>query len=237
MCFGVRSFRAMTARRTIAFVAALASFSPASALEKCVSADGKISYSEQPCAVGSKRAAIGHGTAAVGASPGGALPRSAAPTKVQVNYYDVQGSDFRSLLAALNALDEFHGHADWKLAYTYRSRTGAGGCSVESVDTTLELSMTLPRWTPTAATPGDLSSRWERYLEALRTHEEGHLEHGRSFETALKAAFAGMSALNCAALDAAARSRYGQMLEQYRARDVEYDRRTGHGKTQGAEFR
>lgn len=160
-----------------------------------------------------------------------------AAAQVQVDYYDVQGRDFNSLLAALNARGEFHGRADWKLAYTYRSRAGAGKCGVESVRTTLELRLTLPRWTPPPGTAPDLPGRWERYLAALRTHEEGHLDNGRSFETALNAAFAGMSAPDCAALDAALREHYGRLLEQYRARDVDYDRRTGHGRAQGAWFR
>ena len=46
-----------------------------------------------------------------------------------------------------------------------------------------------------------------------------------------------MTAPDCPALDAAVRARHGHMQQEYQQRDLDYDRRTGHGKTQGAEFR
>jgi hypothetical protein len=68
---------------------------------------------------------MGRGTMS-GAPAGGAVAAAQAPpAQVQVNYYDVQGNDFNSLLAALNARGTFHGRADWKLSYRFRSRMGA----------------------------------------------------------------------------------------------------------------
>jgi hypothetical protein len=43
-----------------------------------------------------------------------------------------------------------------------------------------------------------------------------------------------MSAASCPALDSAVSARFQQLLQQYQARDREYDARTQQGKTQGA---
>ena len=113
----------------------------------------------------------------------------------------------------------------------------AGGCKVDSLATTLVLKMTLPRWTAPAGADADLRRRWERYVAALQMHEEGHVENARLFEKALKAELGAMTAPNCPALEAAVQARHGHMQQEYRQRDLDYDQRTGHGRTQGAEFR
>jgi len=179
---------------------------------------------------------MGRGTMA-GAPSGGAAAAFAPPAQVKVNDYDVQGSDFNSLLGALNARGAFHGRADWKLSYRFRSQAGPGGCAVSSIETDLDLQMTLPRWTPPAGVSGDLASRWDRYVAALRLHEEGHLDHGRGAEKAFRAAASAATAADCGSLDRALRERFSQLIADYQGRDREYDRRTEHGKLQGAFFR
>lgn len=158
----------------------------------------------------------------------------AQPAATKFSYYDVRGGDVKSLLAALNARGPHHGRTDWKLSYKFSWRQGAGVCRAESVSTGLELVMTLPRWSASAGATADLASRWERYVTALRLHEEGHLEHGRGAERDFKAAAASLSAPDCAALDLAMRERFASILSDYQARDKAYDARTEHGKLQGA---
>ncbi|MGQ0510078.1 MAG: DUF922 domain-containing protein [Betaproteobacteria bacterium] len=164
-----------------------------------------------------------------------AVPHALA--QVHVNYYEVQGSDFNSLLGALNARGAFHGRADWKLSYRYQTRMAAGGCGVSSLTTDLDLQMILPRWSPPAGVKGDLVSRWERYMAALRLHEEGHLDHGRGAEKEFIALATAMTASDCASLDRALRDRFSKLIADYQARDRDYDKRTEHGRTQGAWFR
>lgn len=216
---------------------ALASGQAAFAQHKCVSPEGRVTYGERPCVPGSMPGAIGRGTLS-GTTTGGTLAAAyAPPAQVKLNYYDVQGNDFESLLGALNARGTFHGRADWKLSYRFQSRMGPGGCIVSSIRTDLDLQMTLPRWAPPAGVSGDLVSRWERYMAALRLHEEGHLEHGRDAEKEFKALASAMTGADCGSLDRALRDRFLKLIAEFQARDVEYDRRTEHGKSQGAFFR
>jgi len=72
------------------------------------------------------------------------------PADVQLSYYDVEGSDQASLLAALNARGATQGQASWKLSYQYVPKRDMRECAVGSVSAKLELGMTLPRWTPLA---------------------------------------------------------------------------------------
>ena len=227
----------MHVARALSFLALLLAPLPPAALEKCVSPDGRISYGEQACAAGSKRAPLGRGASSVVGAPGAASSAYAPPAEVKVDYYEVQGGDYHSVLRSLLSGREFAGRTDWKLSYRYEKGMDAGGCKVRSVTTKLELGMSLPRWMPPPGAPADLIGRWERFMAALRMHENGHVQNARQLEGEAKRALSALSSSNCGALDAALRARFDQMLEQGRARDRDYDERTGHGKAQDAVFR
>jgi predicted secreted Zn-dependent protease len=176
-----------------------------------VGADGKVNYSDRPCPAGAKRTAVGGDSSMAGA---------------QIEYYDVQ------------APGGHQGHTSWNMSYTYRSRSApGGGCGVESVTTKLDLKVKLPRWSQTAGTSSELAGRWDRYLDALRVHENGHLQTGRDLENNFKRAASGIVTAECGALDAALRTSFDSLLRQANQRDKDYDAQTGHGATQGAVFR
>lgn len=169
-----------------------------------------------------------------------APPAICAPiADAQVEYYDVEGRDAGALLASLNARSGggFHGTGTWYLSYQFRTRAAPGGCAVDELTTKLDLKLRLPRWSPPSNAAPGLAASWERYINALRAHEDGHLQTGRDFETAFRRAASGISAPDCGAVDAALRARFDAMLEQARQRDRDYDARTSHGATQGAVFR
>jgi len=141
------------------------------------------------------------------------------PADVQLSYYDVEGGDQASLLAALNTRGATQGQASWKLTYQYAPKRGARECAVGTVSTKLELGMTLPRWTPPRGTPPDLIARWERFLKALVAYQNGRLDNARDLERELGPALsAAPPAANCAALDAAVKERYAALEEQTRAK-------------------
>ena len=260
----------MRAARTFLFLLPallLAPLPPAAAVEKCVSPQGKVTYTEQDCPAGWKSQTIRgapqasgatSGGAAAGSAPpagGGSVPTAkpgapatgkapsttaavagAAPRGVTLLFYDVQGSDFETLLAALNANGGFHAKAEWKLAYTYVPKRAGRACSANPVSTQLDLSMTMPRWTPPPGASPALFARWQRYTAALRKHEEGHLQIGRDFEDSLKRS---LTVINerCEQLEARVKGIFDLLLEKHRKLDADYDRETAHGRTQGAEFR
>ena len=238
----------------------------AGAVEKCVDANGKISYLDV-CPAGSTRAPAktdeqlipkpGAGTTVIkpefkptpepatgpvkvepippppppAAAPAPAAPAAAAapaavipepPADVQLTYYDVEGTDQASLIAALNARGAAQGQASWKLSYQYVPRRNARQCVVGKVSTKLELGMTLPRWSPPAGTAPELIGRWERFLATLIAHQNARLDHARELERALGPALAALEpARDCAALDAEVKARYAELEAQTNARAQE----------------
>jgi predicted secreted Zn-dependent protease len=193
------------------------------ALEKCVSADGKVTYSDHGCAAGAKRTSVG---------------TDASMSDAQIEYYDVEGRDQGSLLGSVNAHSGGqHGYATWFLSYQFQTRSMPGGCGVGSLTTKLELKVRLPRWSPPPDAAPGLASSWQRYLNALLVHENGHLQTGRDFEAGFKRAAASLSAPNCGAVSAALRASFETLLSQAQQRDRDYDAQTSHGATQGAVFR
>jgi predicted secreted Zn-dependent protease len=141
------------------------------------------------------------------------------PADVRLSYYEVQGADQASLLAALNASGAKHGQASWKLTYEYVPKRGMRECAVGSVSTKLELGMTLPRWTPPGGTPQELIARWERFLKALVAHQNARLDPARELERSLGTTLTSLEpARDCAALDSAVKERYATLEEQAKAK-------------------
>ena len=225
--------------------------SPAAALEKCVGADGKISYVDV-CPPGTTRtpsktdeqliprpapgttilkpeiqpipAPPPRAPAAVKPSPPPppAAVLPAAPADVQITYYDVEASDRASLVAALNARGSDLVRSSWTLAYQYRPGRELGRCVVGAVTTKLELAMTLPRWSPPPGTPQDLVERWRRYVSALMSYQNTRLDRAREFERAVKPALAAVPpAENCDVLDVEVYEVYAALQREEKARDVE----------------
>jgi predicted secreted Zn-dependent protease len=223
---------------------------PAAALEKCVDAEGKISYVDRcpsgtrapsktdeqlvptprpapkvtrpevepkpPAAPPQPAAPQQPAAPAAQAIPAKPVPLvRAAPSDVQVSYYDVQGSDHASLLSALNARGAGHAQSSSKFSYQYLPRRETGRCKVGSITTKLELAMTLPRWAPPPEAPQELVERWTRYVNALMSFENTRLEQARELERALKPALLGVpAAADCATLDKAVNARYDALRQE-----------------------
>ena len=152
------------------------------------------------------------------AVPGAPAPiLQGPPADVKLEYYEVQGTDQASLVQALNAHPGGHASSSWNLSYQYQPRRDKGQCGVGAVSTKLDLAMTLPRWTPPAGASLDLVERWEKYVNALASHENARLERAREMDRALKPALQALPmAPDCAQLDAQVQKRYAELQEESR---------------------
>jgi predicted secreted Zn-dependent protease len=80
-----------------------------------------------------------------------------------------------------------------------------------------------------------LQTEWDRFIGALWVHERGHAEHGIRAANDIKAKLEGLPPeANCEAAGARANAAAQEILAQYAGIDVDYDRQTEGGKTQGA---
>lgn len=176
-------------------------------------------------------------------------PAAAGPATARVSitgseqYYDIDGSSAGALregIARLGPKDESGKSLDaltvWDLQWTYKPVPGAPGdssCTLSDLKVTLNVTVTLPRWTPPTTAPASLRQTWRTYLEHVKVHEAGHRAIAERNARDLFKALTPLRARTCPSLDALA-SRTGEdIVADGRARNRAYDVETKHGQTQG----
>ncbi len=179
---------------------------------------------------------------------GGAAFTTPAPAEVQSNarveHYDVRGATAAQLRTEMSARGpvgpgggRFDGYTRWYVSWRYAFRSGNSQCAIDRVTTDVKVTTTLPRWADEARADGALRDQWRRYLAALTQHEDGHAQNGLGAARDIDAAIARLPAeSNCDAMSARANAAGQAILRQYNQRDLDYDRDTGHGRSQGAVF-
>lgn len=161
-----------------------------------------------------------------------------------VEYYDVQGTTLAQLRASLSALgpvdedgERHHGQVNWNLQWRYNYSTDRGGCRLTGFTVQRSTTMQLPRWVDVDRVSPALRSDWERYSRALRLHEDGHVETGALAAAEIERRTAAVKrSPTCAALTATLDEIGKAVIQEFKARDVEYDATTGHGATQDAQI-
>ena len=171
-------------------------------------------------------------------------PPAVWPRDTQVRLYDVDAEDEHDLRARLDAVgpaDDSGARHDaytaWHVTWQYPTQVDGEGCVTGPVTTTVRVTVTLPRWNSRLPAGHPLVERWQRYLEALETHESGHRETGFDAATAITEALEALPAAeSCDAIITLANETARQVLDRFRAKDAAYDEETRHGATQGATF-
>jgi predicted secreted Zn-dependent protease len=138
------------------------------------------------------------------------------------DYYDVTGQ-------TLDQVNQQLDPEEWgSCAANYDYSYAATGGSVTRVDLTVSLTIRLPRWKGKGWQQASPAARkeWERMLQALRTHEDGHVDIARQQAPLVRDRLRKTSEA-------------GLELEAEKARsdaqteNDKYDDRTQHGQTQG----
>ncbi len=164
----------------------------------------------------------------------GAVSASAQMVQWTTNYYGVTGANFReirqSIAAARPWKDPFDGDTRWTISWSFTSSGNAAGCSAISVSTTTKITITMPRWTPPTDVAPETKERWTRYYTNLLQHETGHarIALAAAAEIRQRLSTVGIQP-NCDALKSVINQRAENVMDDYRAREKEYDRRTNHG--------
>lgn len=131
----------------------------------------------------------------------------------------------------------FAAWTSWHVAWNYRYARAADGCRIATATVELERTMTLPEWADAAAAPPALQIRWRDYLEHLRGHEDGHREHGLQAAQAISRVIEHVGrAPQCRTLGAQIDAFADAVVARQAWADRDYDARTRHGRTQGAQW-
>jgi predicted secreted Zn-dependent protease len=158
-----------------------------------------------------------------------------------IDYFTVTGSTARELSAEIDAKspigeDGTHsdGYTHWHIDWTYNLTSGPAGCAADRIAVNLAIRMTLPRWYPPRSADEALVGRWNRYVAALRLHEDGHRFRAEAAARDVRRALLAESrARDCRTLENRLNSRANDLLADLRKRQEAYDRETAHGQTQG----
>jgi len=170
-----------------------------------------------------------------------ALPRVSITGREQ--YYDIDGTSAGALREGIRRLgpkDASGTSLDaltvWDLQWTYKAvpvSAADSNCALQDLKVTMNVTVTLPRWTPPASVSASLRESWRTYLQHVRVHEAGHRAIAERNAADLYRTLLGLRAATCAQLDSQA-SRTGEdIVADGRSRNRAYDVETKHGQTQG----
>jgi len=158
-----------------------------------------------------------------------------------LEHYDISGSKAGQLKRAMKRLGPREGggryvaYTEWILTWTYTFDERETECRFDSFDVRAAITMTLPRWDPGDDAPVELVERWERFIEALERHENGHARIALEAAASIDAAVSALGPrASCDELEREADATARDKVERYRHRERRYDEETNHGRAQGA---
>ena len=126
---------------------------------------------------------------------------------------------------------------NWKVKWDYGHNRAPQVCTTDSFTVTVDVVFHLPKWARTGEAPPQLVKKWDRYMDRLMMHEQGHRDKAVEAATELTRAVAELPpALTCAALDRELDKLFSTRMDKLMKDQEEYDDMTKHGVMQGALF-
>lgn len=161
-----------------------------------------------------------------------------------VRYYEVTGETPAEIWREMRAKgpvgkdgSKYNATTPWNLRWRYPYARSADGCATGPVTVKLSVVYNMPRWDRPPGASATVARQWDRYIEALEEHEQGHADFGRQTASDIERALEAIPPQRtCDELSRLANDTGREILEENRPREREYDRRTNHGATQGTAF-
>lgn len=133
----------------------------------------------------------------------------------------VSGTSAAELMASLSRSIPYRGTGNtrWNISWVFDTQPGLTGCSLENVETNVQIDYHLPLW-PGRLTASNktLIDQWNSYSDSLRAH---HCEHGKTGIDAALEVKAGLQQLppqrSCSGLQADADTLARSLIGKYKA--------------------
>jgi predicted secreted Zn-dependent protease len=129
---------------------------------------------------------------------------------------------------------EFTAETSYRLTWQYSITNLSTSCNVTSVKVGLRTATTLPYWQPTSAATQGLGGRWNSFITALATHEQGHANLDRQYAASLVNDLAAIQNTDCSTINTLINAVISQDVNALNTANDAYDNSTNHGATQGA---
>jgi len=157
--------------------------------------------------------------------------------------YPIQGSTAEKLREQMNQErpeskgERFDADTHWNIKWHYDFLADTKSCVIGLSQVTETIVYRLPHWVNQEDADPKLQKKWDNYLKHLRLHESGHAKNGRAAAEEIEAMLKNLAPVaSCPLLDKIANERAQQIILSHNAWDLEYDKETRHGATQGAVF-
>jgi predicted secreted Zn-dependent protease len=161
---------------------------------------------------------------------------------VKTIYYPIAGTTaarLREEMSRHGPIDpatgkRFAGYTSWRVRWYYRTFLQGDRCRLSDLRVNTDITITLPRWNPPRNAARSLVTSWTRFIKAMEIHENGHANHGIAASREIARLIAEIPPKNtCSEVINQLSGRANAILQTYSQKDIEYDRRTRHGITQG----
>ncbi|HVY05017.1 MAG TPA: DUF922 domain-containing protein [Burkholderiales bacterium] len=171
------------------------------------------------------------------------LPAAAEPiVRMHTSYYYIDGPSATVLAAQVDQTGpvgadgkHYAGKTSWDAQWRFAKEQKGNVCVVTKAQVAIGISQVMPRWRGEDKGSDSLRAAWTKFTQALQRHEDEHKEHGMKAAKEIEAAIlATRPASNCEALTDTANDAARMVVEKYQKLDEELDRRTDHGRSEGA---
>jgi len=169
----------------------------------------------------------------------------AAPTvNLKTDYYLVGGETENEIR---NSIDRetpvrvkgvsYDAYTDWFVKWNYWWGQSNGLCAITKVETKVSIQFVLPKLKTSDTLPKPLKKKWDIYMKALLSHEDGHKNVSISAANEIESNILNMMPRHtCKQLEVDANHIGNKTLKKFRAIEKEYDRKSNHGVNDGATF-
>jgi predicted secreted Zn-dependent protease len=128
-------------------------------------------------------------------------------------------------------------YTKWQVNWKFWWLDNGDTCEISKVETSLDITYTLPKLEQSSFIPDPLLSRWQSYYSALIEHEHGHRDFGIRAAEEIENEIAAMGARNsCKQLEHDANKIGEHVIRKYSLIEKNYDQSTSHGLSTGAVF-
>ena len=159
--------------------------------------------------------------------------------------YDIKGRTYAELRRQLNEVGpvnpdtrkRFDARTDWNLSWDYQYSKVDGKYRLTEKTVKVTATIHFPKWVDIEQGNPLARRLWIVYLNNLKRHEEGPVELAKRAGQTLNRRLDQLGAFNSKIeIEEAIKKKAKEVVTIHKALHQDYDRRTNHGKSQGARF-
>jgi len=164
----------------------------------------------------------------------------AEPTiQTETHYYEVDGKTARAIRQDMNRKrsGRYDAYTKWWVKWHFYWKESPAQCTLTRVNVDISIKFNLPKLASDSQANREVKQRWQAYYQALIAHENGHRDLGVEAATVIEQALLTMdSAASCPLLKKQANALAHGIIDDYIAKNKQYDLDTNHGINTGAVF-